>query len=90
MKFLIGIFLFFLASFAHAADLTHYDFGFPTYDQGCSTGYEAGVSSFIELTEDWLIIVSLSAEFLPDEITNGPIVTDDRIVKGFAATTFVF
>ena len=73
-----------------SADLTNYDFGVPTYEPGNSTGYEAGVSSFIELTEDWRIIVSLSAEFLPDEISNSPMVTDDRIVKGFAAITFVF
>jgi outer membrane protein len=53
-------------------------------------GVGAGVASFIELTEDWRIVLSLSAEFLPDEIVNSPIVTDDRIMKGFAAITYVF
>ena len=52
--------------------------------------YEAGISSFIELTEDWRIILSLSAEFLPDEVSNSPIVADDQIMKGFAAITYVF
>ncbi len=82
-----------------SADLTNYDFGVPpdaatltrpAYDTGSSISYEAGVASFIELTEDWRIIISLSAEFLPDEITNSPIVADDRVVKGFAAITYVF
>jgi outer membrane protein len=82
-----------------SADLTNYDFGVspdtgtparPAYKTSSSISYEAGVASFIELTEDWRIVLSLSAEFLPDEITNSPIVADDRIVKGFAAITYVF
>jgi len=82
-----------------SADLTNYDFGVPpdaatptrpAYSTGDSVSYEAGFSSFIELTEDWRIILSLSAEFLPDEIVKSPIVADDRVVKGFAAITYVF
>lgn len=80
-------------------DLTNYDFGVspdaatptrPAYNTGSSMSYEAGISSFIELTEDWRIILSLSAEFLPDEVSNSPIVADDQIMKGFAAITYVF
>ena len=82
-----------------SADLTNYDFGVPPdavtptrpeYNTGSSISYEAGIASFIELTEDWRIILSVSAEFLPDEITNSPIVADDHIIKGFAAITYVF
>jgi len=82
-----------------SADLTNYDFGVPpgaatvtrpAYNTGSSISYEAGVSSFIELTEDWRVVLSLSAEFLPDEVTNSPIVADDSVVKGFAAITYVF
>jgi outer membrane protein len=82
-----------------SADLTNYDFGVPTsaatptrpaYNTGSSVSYEAGFSSFIELTEDWRIILSLSSEFLPSEISTSPIVADDRILKGFAAITYVF
>lgn len=82
-----------------SADLTNHDFGVspsaatptrPAYNTGSSISYEAGLSSFIELTEDWRVILSLSAEFLPDEIVNSPIVGDDRIIKGFAAITYVF
>jgi outer membrane protein len=82
-----------------SADLTNYDFGVPpsaatptrpAYDTGSSISYEAGFGSFIELTEDWRIVLSLSAEFLPDEIVDSPIVADDRVIKGFAAITYVF
>ena len=82
-----------------SADLTNYDFGVPpsaatparpAYSTGSSISYEAGFASFIELTEEWRIILSLSAEFLPDEVEASPIVAEDRVVKGFAAITYVF
>jgi outer membrane protein len=82
-----------------SAELTNYDFGVPptaatlarpAYNTGSSVSYEAGFSSFVELTEEWRIVLSLSTEFLPDEITDSPIVTDDRVTKGFAAITYVF
>jgi len=82
-----------------SADLTNYDFGVspststltrPAYDTGSSVSYEVGIGSFIELTEDWRIVLNVSAEFLPDEIVNSPIVADDRVIKGFAAITYVF
>ena len=62
----------------------------PAYDTGSSVSYEAGVGSFIELTEDWRIVLNVSAEFLPSEIVASPIVADDRVIKGFAAITYVF
>ena len=80
-------------------DLGNYEFGVPldaatplrpAYDVHGSTSYEVGLSSFIELTEDWRIVLDIAAEFLPEEITNSPIVADDRVVKGFAAITYVF
>jgi outer membrane protein len=82
-----------------SADLTNHDFGVPpgaatpsrpATDIGSSISYEAGFTSLIELTEDWRVILSLSAEFLPDEIVASPIVADDRVLKGFAAITYVF
>ncbi len=82
-----------------SADLTNHDFGVPpsaatptrpAYNTGSSISYEAGFTSLIELTEDWRVILSLSAEFLPDEITASPIVAEDRVIKGFAAITYVF
>ena len=82
-----------------SADLTNHDFGVtpeeatfarPAYNTGSSVSYEAGISSFIELTEDWRIVLSVSAEFLPDEVSDSPIVADDQVLKGFAAITYVF
>jgi len=81
------------------ADLTNHDFGVPAdaatptrpaYDIGSSISYEAGFTSFVELSEDWRVVLSLSAEFLPDEIVASPIVADDRVIKGFAAITYSF
>lgn len=82
-----------------SADLTNYDYGVPqnaatalrpAYDTGSSVSVEAGFSSFIEITEEWRILFNLSAEFLPGEISDSPIVDDDRVIKGFAAITYVF
>ena len=82
-----------------SATLSNYDFGVPeyaatpdrpAYEVGSTTSLEAGFGSFIELTEDWRIVLNVSAEFLPDEISLSPIVDDDRVIKGFAAITYVF
>lgn len=80
-------------------DLANHDFGVPesaatptrpAYNVGSSVSYEVGFTSFIELTEDWRVILNLSAEFLPDEVVDSPIVDEDRVIKGFAAITYVF
>ncbi len=80
-------------------ELSNYDFGVPPevatltrpeYDTGSTVSYELGFGSFIELTEDWRIVLNVSAEFLPDEIADSPIVGDDHVIKGFAAITYVF
>jgi outer membrane protein len=82
-----------------SADLVNYDYGVPesaatltrpAYSAGSSISYAVGFSSFIELTENWRILLNLSTEFLPDEIANSPIVGDEHVVQGFAALTYVF
>lgn len=82
-----------------SADIANYDFGVPAdaatperpaYSPGSAVSYEAGIGSFIELTEEWRIIFNISAEALPSEISDSPIVDDDVVVKGFAAITYVF
>jgi outer membrane protein len=82
-----------------SSELTNYDFGVPesaatvtrpAYNTGSAISYEAGIGTFIELTEDWRILLSVSAEFLPDGITDSPIVAEDKVIKGFAAITYVF
>jgi outer membrane protein len=82
-----------------SSELTNHDFGVPesavlpgrpAYAPGSTLSFEAGVSSFIELTEDWRILFDLTAERLDDAVTNSPIVDDDVVIKGFAAITYVF
>ena len=82
-----------------SSDLTNHEFGVdasaeipgrPQYAPGSSISYAAGFGSFIELSEDWRIILNVSAEYFDDAVKNSPIVEDDYIVKGFAAITYVF
>lgn len=80
-------------------DLANYDYGVllsaatlerPAYSVGSAVSYQIGFGSFFELTENWRIILNVSAEFLPDKISESPIVADDHVIKGFAAITYVF
>jgi outer membrane protein len=82
-----------------SADLANHDFGVaadettlarPAYDVGSFLSYEVGMSSFIELTEDWRIVLNIAAEKLPGDVAASPIVADDLLLKGFAAITYVF
>ena len=82
-----------------ASELANHDFGVapdeatlsrPAYDTGSVLSYELGLTSFIELTEEWRIVLSVAAEKLPDEVADSPIVADDLLYKGFAAITYVF
>jgi outer membrane protein len=82
-----------------SADLVNYDYGVPSfaatesrpaYTPGSTVSYNAGFTGFVELTENWQLMLNLSVEFLPREIENSPIVDDDRVAQGFAAITYVF
>ena len=99
MRPVATVFLLVWAFSAQAAEVTVRINGAPeiaasatraAYNAGSAVSYEVGFGSFIELTENWRIVLNLSTEFLPDEISNSPIVADNRVVKGFAAITFVF
>jgi len=81
------------------ADLANYDFGVPAsaatperpeWNVGSAVSLEVGFGSFIELTEDWRIILNLSLEQFDDSVGDSPIVDTDRVVRGFAAITYVF
>ena len=44
---------------------------------------------FVEITRDWLAIVSGSVEYLDDGVTESPIVSEDYIIKVFGAINYV-
>ena len=80
-------------------DLTNHEFGVPEfaatperpeYTPGSSTNVAAGFGSFIELSEDWRIVLNVTAEYFDSAISDSPIVDDDHIIRGFAAITYVF
>lgn len=82
-----------------SSDMSNHDFGVPpaaatlerpAYELGSTSSFEAGLGVFVELTEDWRIIVNVAAERLDDEVTRSPIVDDDLVVKGLAVVTYVF
>lgn len=81
-----------------SARLSNHDYGVstdeeaagrPAYDVGEVLSVELGIGSFIELTREWRIIFDVGVEFLPSSVTNSPIVSDDNVLKGFLALTYV-
>jgi outer membrane protein len=82
-----------------SAELSDYDFGVPqdaataerpAYDVGDTLNMEAGLSSFLELSEDWRVILDMSVEWLDTSISGSPIVDEDYVIKGFLAISYVF
>ncbi len=70
-------------------DLANHDYGTLEYQPGDSVSFEAGLGTFIEINRDWRILLNLDVEILPDEVTDSPIVSEDYVVKGFAAITYL-
>lgn len=82
-----------------SADLANHDFGVPesaatlqrpAYEVGSTYSAEVGFGMFVELTEDWLLVLNLSVEQFDSAIDGSPIVDSDRVVRGFGAITYVF
>jgi outer membrane protein len=82
-----------------SSGLSDYDFGVPqdkatadrpAYKLDDTFSFETGLGAFIELSRDWRIVLNMSAEFLEDEVTDSPIVSDDYVIKGFATVNYVF
>ena len=80
-------------------EMSNHDFGVPenaalpqrpAYRLGNTTSVEAGLGVFIELSEDWRIIINVAAERFDDEVRASPIVDEDTVIKGVAVVTFVF
>ena len=51
---------------------------------------EAGLGGFVELRRGWRLVLSGSVTFLPSELTDSPIVDEDRVWSAFAALNRVF
>ena len=62
----------------------------PAYRLGSTTSVEAGLGIFVELSEEWRIIVNVAGERLDDQVAASPIVDDDVVIKGLAIVTYVF
>lgn len=82
-----------------SSDMSNHDYGVPAsaatlarpgYKPGSTSSFEAGLGLFVELSEDWRIIVNVAAEDLSDDVTRSPIVDDDVVIKGLAIVSYVF
>jgi len=82
-----------------SSELSNHDFGVsdsqataerPAYYLDDIYSAEAGLGVFIEITRDWLIIINVAAESLSNDVTASPIVSEDYVIKGFAAVNYVF
>jgi outer membrane protein len=79
--------------------MSNYDFGVsatqaragrPAYAPGAVWNPEIGLSTFVEVTRNWLIVGNLEAEFLDNSIRKSPIVSEDHVLKVFLAVNYVF
>lgn len=82
-----------------SSELSRHDFGVepdqaredrPVYHPGNTLTSEAGVGIYFELTRNWRLVLSGTAEFLSTDITQSPLVNKNRVYKGFAAINYVF
>ncbi len=82
-----------------SSELSNHDFGVPTgkatserpeYTPGATISFEGGLGMFIEIATDWMFIVNSSVEFLDNKVTDSPIVSDNYVIKGFGAITYLF
>ena len=81
------------------AELTQNDFGVsdrnatefrPAYHPGDAVNFETGIGTFIDLSENWLVVLNGSVEWLDDSITDSPIVEDEFVLKGLLSISYIF
>lgn len=82
-----------------SSEMSNHDFGVPlnaatadrpSYSLGSTTSYELGLGAFIELSEDWNLIINVAGERLSSDVEESPIVDDDVLVKGVAMISCIF
>lgn len=80
-------------------DLADYEFGVPTtaataerpaYQPKAALNPELGMTLFYEITPGWQLVGNVGMEQLDSELTNSPIVDEERLVKGFVSLTYTF
>jgi MipA family protein len=76
--------------------LANHDFGVPAgnatperpaYRVGDTTSLEGGLGLSIQFTEHWSAMLYVSREQLDNKVTQSPIVSEDYVLKGFAAVS---
>ena len=81
------------------SDISNHDFGVPGsaatvdrpgYAPGSTTSLEVGLRTFIELSEEWNLLINLSGEKFDSDVTASPIVSDDVVIKGLAIISYLF
>ena len=60
------------------------------YSPSGSYSAEGGISLFIEITTDWLVVGSAGVERLDHQATDSPIIDKQHVFKGFAAINYAF
>ncbi len=82
-----------------SSEMSNHDYGVPlsaataarpAYSLGSTTSYELGLTTFVELSENWNVIVNVAGERLSSDVSASPIVEDDVLVKGVAIISYIF
>lgn len=82
-----------------SAELANHDFGVPlaaagpgrpAYSLSDTLTPSVGVGTFLELSTEWRLLIDLSLEFLPSEVSDSPLVDEDTVLSGFFALSYVF
>ena len=80
------------------SNLASHDFGVsaseataerPEYRIGDTFSVEAGIGISLELPANGMVMLNLSVEQLDDDVVHSPIVSDDYVLKGFAAASLL-
>ena len=82
-----------------SSKLADHDFGVPpskatpnrpAYSLDSAISGEIGLGFFIEITQDWLVVLNITLELLDRDVVGSPIVSEDYRVQGFSAISYVF
>jgi len=55
-----------------------------------SLGKRGRLGVFVEITQDWLVVLNTSIENLDKDVIDSSIVDEEYIIKGLAVITYVF